>query len=125
MNPNIKSVEIEGEKIYLKKSGIFGYGVVYPWKNEDGSVNWYNLLTGGTPNLIKTIFIVFILLMMVWGVNEMLSPLRAIAEQPVEYCRQVWDLFVINVTQQHGNVVIAKPINFSQFDLSNISNVSR
>jgi len=123
MNPKIKSVEIEGEKIYLKKSGIMGWGVIYPWQKEDGSINWYNLITGGTPNLIKTIFIVAMLLLLILGVKEMIDPLRAIAEQPVEYCRQVWDTFVINLSKSSNPTAFSKPLNFS-FDLSNLSNLS-
>ena len=44
----IKPIEIEGEKIYLRKSNIFGWGVVHPNKNDDGTINYFNLLTGGS-----------------------------------------------------------------------------
>ena len=35
------------ESVYLKKS-MGNYRVVYPIKNDDGSINWFNLLTGGS-----------------------------------------------------------------------------
>ena len=45
-NKGIKEIEIEGEKIFLKKS-FLGYGVVHPIK-IDGKINWKNLLAGGS-----------------------------------------------------------------------------
>ncbi len=37
----------EDAKVYLKKEGK-NYRVVHPIKNDDGSINWFNLLTGGS-----------------------------------------------------------------------------
>ncbi len=49
MNNIIESKDIPfNEKVYLKKSKSFGWGVVHPIKNEDGSINRFNLLTGGS-----------------------------------------------------------------------------
>ena len=56
-NNKIKEVEIEGNKIYLKKD-FFGWRTVNPIKNSDGSINWKNLLFGGS--WIKAISILFI-----------------------------------------------------------------
>ena len=39
---DIKKIEIDNETIYLKKSKLFGWGVVYPVKNEDGTTNYFN-----------------------------------------------------------------------------------
>jgi len=59
---NIEKIQIGKERIYLKKSAI-GWGIVYPIKNEDGSINWFNLLTGGSWwNLGIVLFIVIIIL---------------------------------------------------------------
>ena len=52
-----KYIEIENEKIYLKKSVLFGWSVVYPNINNDGSINWMNVIFGGKYNLIKLIFL--------------------------------------------------------------------
>ena len=49
----IKELEIEGERVFVKKSKIFGWGFVKPYK-IDGKINWKNLLIGGSwLNLIK------------------------------------------------------------------------
>ena len=45
-NKGIKEIEIEGERIFIKKS-FLGYSVVHPIK-IDGKINWKNLLAGGS-----------------------------------------------------------------------------
>jgi len=45
-NKGIKEIEIEGERIYIKKS-FLGWAVVHPIKT-DGKINWKNLLAGGS-----------------------------------------------------------------------------
>lgn len=47
MNKNIKKIEVDGEPIYLRKNYFLGWGVVNPLKNEDGTYNWFNIITGG------------------------------------------------------------------------------
>ena len=37
----------EGEKIYLKKS-LGEWKIVKPIRNEDGSINWFNFIFGGS-----------------------------------------------------------------------------
>jgi len=51
------------EEVLFKKSKIpivGDWGRVYPPINEDGSVNWINLIVGGRKNLIKLLIIVAI-----------------------------------------------------------------
>ncbi len=58
-----KQIEIEGEKIYLNKSKFFGWSVIHPDYNEDGSINWFNFITGGSyARLILMGVIVFVIL---------------------------------------------------------------
>ena len=45
-NKGIKEIEIEGERIFLKKS-FLGWNIVHPIKT-DGKINWKNLLAGGS-----------------------------------------------------------------------------
>lgn len=73
---SIKRIEIDKETIYLKKSPFFKWGVVYPLKNEDGSINWFNLLTGGTwARLISVVIIVFLILLVVYQYSSDLNTL--------------------------------------------------
>lgn len=43
----IKELNIEGERVFVKKSNIFGWGFVKPYK-VDGKINWKNILIGGS-----------------------------------------------------------------------------
>jgi len=75
MNKIYKVEEIpEGEMIYLSK-GIFGWGVVNPIKNEDGSTNWFNLIVGSWSNLIGVLFILFLLFIFLIAYKEVSSQL--------------------------------------------------
>lgn len=41
--------------------------IVHPWKNKDGSINWFNIFTGGSwKNLIIGIAITILLLLAIW-----------------------------------------------------------
>lgn len=67
LRKGIKVVEIEGKRLDLKK-GKFGYRIVHPIQNEDGSMNWFNLFTGGGwGNLFKIGAIVLILIFICWA----------------------------------------------------------
>jgi len=55
-------IELENEVLYLKKSKIFGWSLVYPIK-IDGKYNWKNILLGGSwHNLFKILLVVGIIL---------------------------------------------------------------
>ena len=53
---------------YLRNSQIFGWGVVYPIKNEDGSINWFNLLTGGS--WIRLLMLVVFIAILLFAIAE-------------------------------------------------------
>ena len=74
----------ESDKVYLSK-GIFGYRVVHPIKNEDGSQNWVNTLVGGWGNFIKIIFIILLILFFLYGVNQMMISCNNMAAHPEQY----------------------------------------
>ena len=59
----IKEINIDNDRIFLKKNGYLGWSVTNPYK-IDGKINWFNLLVGG--NWLKfgiTIGFVIILLL--------------------------------------------------------------
>ncbi len=72
------------EKVYLKK-GAFGYSVVQPVKNEDGSINWINMLVGGWGNLFKLLFILLVIFSFIYGVQQMMEGCNDMAESPCKY----------------------------------------
>ena len=61
-----KEIEIDGEKIDLKKSKWFGWGVVNPIKLE-GKINWKNLIAGGSYLKLGIVaFIILVILGFFW-----------------------------------------------------------
>jgi len=47
MKGEIEEIIVKGETIYLKKD-FLGWGIVYPVRNKDNSINWKHLLIGGS-----------------------------------------------------------------------------
>jgi len=78
-----------GDKLYLKKD-IFGYRIVNPIKNEDGSINWINILFGGYRNLIFLILILLLTSFIIWSYNHDISEVKSyygnISENPFYAC---------------------------------------
>ncbi len=64
---DIKELDIEGERVFVKKSKIFGWGFVNPYKIDE-KLNWKNILIGGS--WIKFGALLFILLVMAGAVQE-------------------------------------------------------
>jgi len=63
----IKELNIEGERVFIKKSKIFGWGFVNPIR-IDGKTNWKNLLIG--ESWIKFGILIFILLIIAGVIQE-------------------------------------------------------
>lgn len=76
-----------GQKVYLKHDA-FGWRVVEPWKNpETGKINWFNFCFGGKRALLMLIVVLVILALIYFGVNEMISNYKVIAEAPCQFCK--------------------------------------
>ena len=82
-------IEVEqlplGERVYLKKDSL-GYRIVHPVKDEDGKLNWINLLFGGKRNLIYLILVLLLFGLFSYGVYELTYSMRDVVENPCEYC---------------------------------------
>ena len=80
------------EKVYLKK-GFKGWQVVHPIKNENGSINWKNLLIGGSWwNLIITLVIVGVMLGLLYEYSSSINTLLDCFsnEFNLEQCKQLY-----------------------------------
>ena len=75
----------------MKKSGIFGWGVVYPIK-VDGKINWKNLLIGG--NWMRFTSIVFLILLVILCISEYSSIVQVANE-----CLNQSKTIQVNVSQ--------------------------
>jgi hypothetical protein len=75
----------EGDKVYLKKDW-FGYRVVLPAKNEDGSWNWLNLM-GGKKGIVLGIFYIVLAILFYLGVKELIGNYALVAANPCDFCK--------------------------------------
>ena len=80
--------EINGEEVYLKK-GLLGWNVVHPIKNDDDTINWKNLIAGGS--WIKLLMLGVLVLLMVLTIFEYVGNIKMLQSQ-AELCKAV--LFV-------------------------------
>ena len=71
--PKIKEIEIDGERIFISKSKLFGYKIVYPLK-IDGKINWKHLITGGS---WRNLFFLLLMILIIYGcINEYSTALK-------------------------------------------------
>jgi len=81
----MEGIEKIREGLYIKKS-FDGYRVVYPWKNDDGTSNWFNILVGGTWwSLIKVSILVFIILAVSWSYAHDTKSCRELINDPCKF----------------------------------------
>ena len=85
----LKKIEVDGEVVNLSKttSPFFSkWHVVYPIKNEDGSINWKHLITGGTWwNLIFVLLFILVFLGAAWEYNHSLKDCTKAMEKLNQY----------------------------------------
>ena len=66
MFEKLDKVFLKGDIVYLRKARS-GWRVIHPIKNEDGSINWFNLLTGGSWwNVLFVGVVVFLICFAIW-----------------------------------------------------------
>jgi len=73
MNKDIKTIYINGERIFIKKSPLFGWGVVHPPK-VDGKWNIKNLIAGGS--WLKLGFLALIIFFIYGAIKEYVGALE-------------------------------------------------
>lgn len=93
MNKILKIEDIPLEdKVYLKKD-IFGYRVVNPIKNEDGTFNFANLIFGGYRNLLFLIILLLLLFFSMWSYNNDIQAVKDfygnISVDPFYACKEL------------------------------------
>jgi len=69
----MKEIEIEGERIFLKKNKYLGWSVINPYK-IDGKINWFNLLIGG--NWVKFFIFLVIFFLLLGAIFEYSNAVR-------------------------------------------------
>ena len=95
-----KPTEKIREGLYLKKS-FDGYRVVHPIRNTDGSLNWFNILTGGNWwKVAKLILILLLVLGMSWSYLRDTKQCRDLIENP---CPHLPDISAFCLQQEENS----------------------
>ena len=85
----------ENENIYLRKD-MFGYRVVEP------PTRWYHWVMGSKRNAAMLILLLLIATLFYFGINELTSECRKLADNPCNYCSSKqsseYNLSIINIT---------------------------
>jgi len=98
----INKVNIKGETIYLKKS-FDGWRVIYPIKDEQGKINWKNLLTGGGFwSLIKILIIVGLILTISWSYHHDTKWCREFMSNPCIHMSNI-TTYCVNLEQNQNS----------------------
>ena len=63
----MERIMVGGELLHIKK-GIFGWNVVYPIKNLDRSINWFNLRVGG--NWLRFVLLALVIILIIFMFYE-------------------------------------------------------
>jgi len=79
----------EGERVYLKRGWFGGWVQVFPFKNEDGSINWKNAIFGGERNFIWLVIFLAFISFLILGVWEVWPQMMDIVRDPCTYCRAI------------------------------------
>lgn len=70
------------------KKGFFGWRIIHPVKNDDGSWNIPNLLFGGWGNLIKLIVLISITLIIYFGLTDLTTQCEYAINNACEICTE-------------------------------------
>jgi len=82
----MERIKLNNEEVVLKKD-FSGWRVIYPIKNPDGSINWKNLLIGGSWfNLIKVILIVGIIVFIIYSYKHDIQATK-------DSCEVAWRIY--------------------------------
>jgi len=96
----MENVEKIREGLYIKHSKFFGSRVIYPIKNDDGSINWFNILTGGSyGKLLILLIILFLIFFMTYSYMRDVKLCREILINPIPFCLNA------TIHQQQNNQV--------------------
>jgi len=106
------------EGVYLKRTKLGGCRIIHPYKNEDGTINWFNVWTGGSWfNLINVVVVVLLLLSLSYGYYHDTKACRELIYDPCKLLPNITDYCF-------DNFVYQSPINSYNLTIDYQSNSS-
>jgi len=103
MDNQIEYVKINDCELALKKDA-WGYRIVNPMRNKDGTINWINLLFGGKRMLVWLIMVFIVLGSFYMGVKDIMYSCKNLGENPCDYFGELHcerDYIKPNIFTQH------------------------
>lgn len=102
----IKAEELPRDEVIYFKRDYFGYRIVHPIKNDDGTINWLNLLVGGKRNLVFLIVVLLILGGLLYSYAHDIKEMKDVVENPCDYCEplQINKTYLIGVEYNEKEV---------------------
>lgn len=83
---NIRTIDLDGEKIFMKKSSM-GWRVVYPiYDPKTNDFSLFNALIGGWENFLITLFIVLLTLSFFYIYWHDTREMQKVVSDPCSYC---------------------------------------
>lgn len=93
----IYPIELEGKIHHIKVGGLFHKArEVYPIKNEDGSINWKNLLIGSGQQLLTLLIYLGIAAAIYFGMHQLTQQCEYIMNHPCEVCYNITNVIDMN-----------------------------
>jgi len=87
MSNIIKAKDLpEEENVYVKKGFAGEWRVVYPWRKEDGKLNWFAVFFGSKGNMIQLIIYSLLAAGLYLGILDLIDSYKQVASNPCNYC---------------------------------------
>ncbi len=103
----------EGDHVHLAKGFTGEWRVVYPWKKEDGKINWFAIFFGSKGNLIMLLTIAAIVTAVYFGILELIGSYQEVVADPCGFCAAYNNKTIVFAPEVENLRLIPPPINFS------------
>ena len=81
---------MELEKGIYAEKDRFGWKIVHPVRNPDGSINWFNLWTGGSWwNVVKVAGVLAIIGFVTWSYFRDINTCLEVMKNPCQACMDI------------------------------------
>jgi len=103
--------------VYVKKDKYFRYRLIFPPKNEDGTINIFNLITGGSWG--RFVMVLLICTLIIASVFMYKHDIRAVADYYNRTCDCSSKIDIIGIPNVSHSYPNTKGLNIIKYKLNN------